>query len=201
MIHFRRNFFCRTVMGSLLCVAFSAAAQEHVEAPTYKDGEIWEFKVVEKGISGQGAAAGNYAVSFSAGRITVRPRFGQLRTMLFIEDDRQYLQFPLFVGKSWRAGYNDGGTVYMKGTTSVTGMEDVTTPAGTFRTFIVERHVSGIRRGGDAGRGEGRSAGHWLYTYYYSPQTRCLVKYYLEIGTGGRGLTREIELIKFGSDR
>ena len=91
-----------------------------------------------------------------------------------------------------------GGTIYFRATTNVTGMEEVTTPAGTFRTFMIERHERGIRMGGDAGRGEGRLAGRLLYTYSYSPSTQSIVKYSLL--TGQRG-TREIELISFKTNR
>lgn len=199
----KKIFFCCAVMASLFLAAFSVVAQEQAEAPTYKDGETWQFKMVEKGMAVQTAAAvvRNFTVSLSAGRVTVSPRFLEVRRMLAIEDERQYLQFPLFVGKSWWVLYPGDGPVQIRGTTSVTRLEDVTTAAGTFRAFVIERRDKGFRRGGDAGRGDGRLAGRWSYTYYYSPQTRSIVKYYLATGIGGRGGSREFELINSGSDR
>jgi hypothetical protein len=199
----KNMFFCYVTIAILVLSAFSVTAQEQAEAPTYKDGETWQFKVVEKGMAIQTAAAveRNFTVSFSSGGVTARSRFLDARRMLAIEDDRQYLQFPLFVGKSWWVIYPGSGSDQIRGTTSVTRLEDVTTVAGTFRTFVIERRDKGFRRGGDAGRGDSRVAGRWSYTYYYSPQTRSIVRYYLTTGIGGRGDSREIELIKFSSDR
>jgi len=195
----KKIFFCYVIIATLVLGAFSVVAQEQAEAPTYKDGEIWQFKMVEKGMAVQTNAAveRNFTVSFSAGRVTVRPRFLEVRRMLAaIEDERQYLQFPLFVGKTWQMSYRDG-PVRWSATMSVTGLEDVTTAAGNFRTFIIVRKDKGFRSGGDAGRGDGRLFGHLYYTYYYSSQTQSIVKYSFANGRGG---TREIELIKFGRD-
>jgi hypothetical protein len=60
----------------LFLAAFTVVTQEGVEAPTYNDGEIWQFKTVEKGMTVQTAAAvdRNFTVSFSAGRVTGSPR-------------------------------------------------------------------------------------------------------------------------------
>ena len=118
-----------------------------------------------------------------------------MRRMLAIDDEAQFLQFPLFVGKTWWMNRADG-TVRWRVTMDVAGFEDVATAAGNFRSFIIKRREAGVRSGGDSGRGEGRSAGHLYYTYYYSPQTQSIVKYYFTNGIGGRGGTREIELVK-----
>lgn len=197
-----KKILCYVIIATLVLSPFSVIAQEQAEAPTYKDGEIWQFKMVETGMAVQTNAAveRNFTVSFSAGRVTVRPASIQIRRMLAIEDEMQYLQFPLFVGKTWRTSYWAGGMVRWMVTMNVTRVEDVTTPAGTFRAFLIERRDKGFRSGGDAGRGDGRLSGRLSYTYYYSPQTRSIVKFYLATGVGGRGGSREIELIKFDND-
>jgi hypothetical protein len=44
--------------------------------------------------------------------------------------------------------------------------------------------------------------GNFVYTYYYSPETRSLVKYHSEAVSKGAGASAgktDIELIKFGS--
>lgn len=67
-------FFCYVTIATLVLSAFSVTAQEQAEAPTYKDGGTWQFKVVEKGMAVQTAAAveRNFTVSFSARGFTVR---------------------------------------------------------------------------------------------------------------------------------
>jgi hypothetical protein len=73
----------------------------------------------------------------------------------------------------------------------VSGIEDVITPAGTFRAFKLEKEDST----GPASR--------WLTTYFYSPEIRSVIKSHYDSshGTDGTGGKREIELIKFGSQR
>jgi hypothetical protein len=61
--------------------------------------------------------------------------------------DGQGVQLPLSVGKTWRFEYNatnmQNGTVLRSTSVSkVVAQETVTTPAGTFETFKIERHVS-----------------------------------------------------------
>jgi len=41
-------------------------------------------------------------------------------------------------------------------------MEDITTPAEMFRAFVIERHATGSRFGGDSGRGEGVIRGSFV---------------------------------------
>jgi|GEM_PF-3632007 len=102
MIRSKETRFYRAALATLLLNVFSALAQEQAEAPSYRDGESWHFKMIEKGISVQTAAAveRKFTVSFSAGGVTARPGFVDARRMLAIQDERQYLHFPLFVGKS-----------------------------------------------------------------------------------------------------
>jgi hypothetical protein len=124
-----------------------------------------------------------------------REAVGLLKRMLAITDDHKYLQFPLAVNKQWSAQFEDVSRTGRVGNesaeTSVLGVEDVTTTAGTFRAFKIERYeiVGSGTPGGRANRP--RRIEH---TYYYSPETRSIVKYHrLTPGIG----TREIELIKF----
>jgi hypothetical protein len=196
----KKIVFCCAMMTTLFLIAFSVVGQEQAETPTYKDGDSWQFKVVEKGMAVQTTAVldRNYQVSFSGGEVTVRPAFRELGRMLGIEEERRYLQFPLVVGKTWHTRYRLEGPDYMRSTTSVTGVEDVTTSAGTFRALKIDRYDTRFGGQGDRGRGESRVSGKWIYTYYYSPQTRSVVKYSLYIRGGG---TREIELIKFRTAR
>jgi len=184
--------FC-VVLATLVMGAFSGVAQEKAQVPTYKDGDTWQFKFASKGFQEIEDRNVNVTVFNSRGRFIVKPRNLRVRRMLEIDDETQLLQFPLFVGKAWQA-IRWEGSVRWRFTMRVKGLEDVSTAAGTFRSFIIERSESGIRYGGDSGRGEGRSWGHSYCTYYYSPQTQSIVKYFYQVPQGG---SREIEVIKF----
>jgi len=66
----------------------------------------------------------------------------------------------------------------------------VTISAGTFKAFKLEREA------------RFKNVDHWIFVYYWSPQTTSVVKYQMEVLKGdAAGNKREIELIKFGSTR
>ena len=71
---------------------------------------------------------------------------------------------------------------------SVTGIEQVSTPAGDFRAFKLEKEDK-------AATGQYP----WVSTYLYSPQTKSVVKSSFYSAQSGAGLKIDMELIKFGS--
>ena len=207
------RMLCLGVMILFLLAAFDLFAQDEASAPIYQQGDFWLFRVSEKEMLPQSTAAlnGIYEVIFLEGQFRVRrpgreafqgrQEIGELLALIGNpSDELQYLQFPLAVGKKWKANYQitfrgANRAVNRTGDSSVTGMEAVTTPAGTFRSFKIERQDTG-------GAGApGVNPPRMVSTYYYSPETRCVVKYSLEIydRTGGSLGKREIELVKFGS--
>ena len=102
------------------------------------------------------------------------------------------LNFPLTVGKQWSRDYKgtyvgSNKPIARTITYEVKGIEQVTTAAGTFRAYKLE---SDDRAG---------SRDYFTTTYWYSPETRSIVKSVFDASAGGRqtGLQREIELIKF----
>ena len=194
---------------ALLIVATNLLAQESVPAPLYKDGDVWVFRVVEadKLTQSTRALGGDYQVSYQKGKFVVRLEggektetkqdLGQIRRMLVLPDDeRHYLQFPLAVGKTWNTSYTAdtrgaSGDVNRSGETSVTGIEQLTTAAGTFRVFKIHRYDTG--GGGRTSGKNPRQTKHWTFNYYYSPETRSIVKYSFEADEG----RTDIELIKY----
>ena len=116
--------------------------------------------------------------------------------MLAIDDEVQLLQFPLSVGKKWSTQYRQqiiNGVRNLTTETNVTGLEEITTPAGKFRAFKIERWGSAAAVK-NAGKAPGSKTRNYEWTYYYSPQTQSILKYVYEDEEGG---TREIELVKF----
>ena len=112
-----------------------------------------------------------------------------LKRITGYQDERQRLEFPLFVGKKWKNDYRIIGrfTFTVTVENSVVGVEDVTTPAGVFRAFEIERvDIARTFRNKN--------------TSLYSPQTRSMVKSSFESEGGlNPGAKTETELIKFGS--
>ena len=185
--------------------------QEQASQPRYKDGDFWIFRGNEReGIARTtDALQGDYKVLFSGGRRkffyiedskevqipegSTTYQVGILGRMLSLrEDPLQYLLFPLTVGKKWNSTFR----TTIRGTTTarwnraesqVAAIEEVSTPAGAFHAFKIERQHS------------------WetLYAsmiYYYSPRTKSIVKYsYHEENHGSICCKREIELLNFGS--
>jgi len=196
------------IAGVLLTAAFNAVGQEQVEAPVHQEGDLWQFKVVEKGSisTSRAALAGMYELSYSNGKVRVFALEGdrkdelerkrpQLLTLLGLSDTLQDLKFPLSVGQKWKYEYQDpGGMTGVRFLRSVevgvTGHEEVITPAGTFRAFKIEKYDTG---------GTGGKVSRQVTIYFYSPRTKSVVKSLYESLVSGS--QREIELIKFGSGR
>lgn len=98
------------------------------------------------------------------------------------------LQFPLTIGKVWQgtsqrvdAG-KDAGTFV--GRYTVTGIETVTVPAGTFRAFRVEGQTYEVRA----------PTNRWRFVHWYAPEVRTEVKLQ---ATEPDGRVTEVELVEF----
>lgn len=196
------------IAGVLLTASFNAIGQEQAEAPVHQEGDFWQFKVVEKGSisTSRAALAGTYELSYSNGKVRVFALEGDrkdelerkrphLLTLLGLSDTLQDLKFPLSVGQRWKYQYQDAGGMtgvkfWRAVEVSVTGLEEVITPAGTFRAFKIEKYDTG----GAAGK-----VSRQVTAYFYSPRTKSVVKSLYESLVSGS--QREIELIKFGSGR
>jgi hypothetical protein len=188
-------------------VAVNAFAQEQAPAPVFEDGDFWHFKSTER--SHQGASRSNpvdgvYGLSYSQGKLRIsKLTDGQkepaertaIRTFFALfgqRPDVKDLQFPLFVGEKWSYKYELTAIGAKRSLNrdveiKVTGIEQVSTPAGNFRAFKLEKE--------DAAGHEHES---WVTTYFYSPETKSVVKSFFD-ARGGATLTIDIQLIKFGS--
>jgi hypothetical protein len=198
-----RLLFSSVLTALLLLAAFNVMGQEQAPAPVYKEGDFWQFRLGKRPIE---ATIKDGKLRFFEPKPDQRTeldveKFPMLKNMLAVEPDEQkFLEFPLFVGKDWSNSYQDhlrgfAGLSSIPARTSVTAVEEITTSAGTFRAFKIERSeaLSGpaARMKPVAGQTLGRT-----YRYYYSPETRSIVKYNF---TGRSGNTIEIELLRFGS--
>jgi hypothetical protein len=201
------------LFSSLMCLLGQfALPQEHIDAPKLSNGDSWHFKVdarLPSGVSSSRAVTdGIYVVQFSNGRLQLyqdteegisRSEVGRSLLDLvpaqrprdkpsqFSED----LKFPLYVGKEWQYAYKPDIGFQRTVSFKVTGQERVTTPAGNFTALRIEKQAQWAK----ATPKWGTSVENATATYFYSPETKSIVKYTDESRTGSY---RNAELVKFG---
>jgi hypothetical protein len=111
-------------------------------------------------------------------------------------DKDQLLQFPLALNSKWTADFQNatgsGVSQAVHAEMSVTGYEEVATGAGKIAAFKIERYET-FRSGGRSRHSSGNIR-HSQSLYFYSPETRSIVKFHHE---DPGGATHDFELIKF----
>jgi hypothetical protein len=188
-----------------LCVLFGylqAFSQDEAAKPSYKNGDTWLYTVKEGGSIGSSSKLlnGTYELTIVDGKLKtavvngsqkedLEPRPPVLTALLTFAPN---LDFPLTIGKQWTREYKGtyvGGrqVIARKITYEVKGIEQVTTPAGTFRAFKLESDDRASQKD------------YYTTNYWYSPETRSIVKSVFDASAGGQttGLQRQAELIKF----
>lgn len=192
----------------LIAARADAWAQERQDVPLLKEGDYWRFRVIELGdyMNTERALNGTYEVNYASGRLAVfkleegrkkemTADAGLLLGLVHATDKLQYLRFPLFVGKSWQTDYTfrprrRDADRFVKAATKVTGFAAAAIGLGTFQAFTIERDA------------RFKDVDHWRFVYYWSPQTKSIVSYSMEVLKGAAaGSKREIELVKFGPAR
>jgi len=203
----RKTLAWSLTLGVLLSF-IPAFGQDQAAAPSYRDGDSWQFNVVEKGSTSSSTRGldGDYRVFFKGGEVRVVPvnqeksdfkqNVAQLKRMLAIEYKDQLLQFPLALNSKWTADFQNalgsGVSQAVHAEMSVNGYEEVTTGAGKIAAFKIERYET-FRSGGRS-RNSTANMRHSQYLYFYSPETRSIVKFHREEQGGA---THDFELIKF----
>jgi hypothetical protein len=202
------KIFSLSLILGLSLVTSAAFGQDQAAAPNYRDGDSWQFRVIEKGSTSSSTRAldGDYRLFFKGDEIRIarvgqeksqsKQNFGQLKRMLAIADDEKFLQFPMAVNSKWSAEFQNetdsGVTRAVNADMSVAGYEEVMTSAGQLKAFKIERYET--YRSGGRGRNSAANLRHSQYVYYYSPETRSIVKLHREESDGN---THDFELIKF----
>ena len=198
----KKLLFLVVVVVSTLSAQSQVFCQDEAAKPSYKNGETWLFTAKEGGSTGSTSSPlnGTYELSIIDGKLKIAavngsqreeldPRPGSLVGLLAFGPN---LNFPLTVGKQWERHYKipyygSRKEISRKITYEVKGIEQVTTAVGTFKAFKLE---SDDRAG---------PRDYWVTTYWYSPETKSIVKSNFDSSAGGQetGLKRDIELIKF----
>jgi hypothetical protein len=204
----RSEMVCLVMAAALVLVPMVGVGQEQTPAPSFKVGDVWQFKAREWDFTGyrSNPVHGTYEIIYGESGFKLLSLAGdkregvdlQLHTagILFALLGRsktfQDLRFPLSVGDQWNHEYRGRHIAGQEHRRSVeirvTGIEQVTTAAGTFRAFKLEKDDRAGPRD------------FWLTTYFYSPETKSVVKSMFDASSGtGTGGKREIELVKFGA--
>jgi hypothetical protein len=188
-------------------------AQEQAPAPTFKEGDTWQFNISRKGqiASSTDQNEGTYELSVAQGAVKLYeingsqkneipiqpdgPSQGLLR-LVVKSDQRTDLKFPLSVGQKWTYQYETRPAGQPRDQRrsveiNVAGIEQVTTTAGAFKAY----KLSKSENWSTTGRGGGTGGGSNTTTYFYSPETRSIVKS-SNVNDKNPG-TVETELIKF----
>jgi len=197
-------------LGFLLGLFWSTVAvvaQEQASKPTFKEGDTWQFNITRKAgssyVSSTDFNEGMYELMISYGNVKLYTLEGgkkeelvinqegptqALLTLIGKSDQRPNLKFPLSVGQKWAYSFRQKPAgarrdIEYSVEVKVAGIEQVTTPAGTFNAYRLVADTTWGRQG------------HSTSTYFYSPETRSMVKRSgRNENTGG---TVETELVKF----
>lgn len=166
-------------------VAFAA------EKPTYKEGEQWVFKV--KGTMAE--FDGEYQVTYSDGKFQSNDMqfltSAVFVTVYLADPQKKWLEFPLVAGKKWSFRYQHRGATtgrlnWRDSEVEVIGPvpQPVKTPAGEFK--VIE-----VRRTDFFGRAR------FDLSYFYSPETKSVVKLGVDTHSPEGKMHSEMELIKY----
>ena len=194
----RLYFYSYLMVALFFSMTSVAFGQAQAPAPAFKEGDTWQLKFEQQGRQ-QGRTStdqleGIFEIKFTQGGFKLyeveggKGLGGEIPIMYGTDDrserllvglgqneKRLNLKFPLSVGQKWTYQYTVRPLGYPADQrrsveVNVVGMEDVTTPAGTFKTFKLVR-VEGYNpnpRGGTYVR--------VTSTYFYSPDTKSNVK-------------------------
>jgi len=187
-----------------ILIAISAGAETEpvptASVPLYKPGDTWTFTYQREGGGGSDAwDNGTYtAVVGNDGALSVfrvknstpeKEPYAtglQKETSFFLTYNTQstveWLRFPLNLGIKWKGKrwyHSRGGWKYP--IVKVLDEERITVPAGTFRSFKINLS-------------DGRSRGTRTAEYYYSPETKSILKFHAEVQTG---VTHRLVLINY----
>ena len=173
-----------------LWILFLTGVALATEAPAYKDGEQWVFRV-----KSTGQADGEYQVTYKGGKFDSND-MQFLTSALFVtvhlaDPQKKWFEFPLVAGKKWSFRYQHtsaatGRTDWRNSEIEVVGPvpQPVKTSAGEFK--VIE-----VRRTDFFGRAR------FDLIYFYSPETKSVVKLVADTDGPGGKTHSEMELTKY----
>ena len=214
-----KNIWCSVLFVALFSWGNSLYGQEQTSAANLRDGDVWHFQIKSKSARGADTTGG----IIPTGTYVLRSAGRTLQAYQLVGNEEQLLDsslglfqligrapgrawqntrltatsreldFPLFVGKTWQYNYEltgTRGTRHRNVTFQVLALERIESAVGAFGAFKIEKNIQWAT----AGPRWGTSVENVHAIYFYSPQTKSIVKYRSE---GTDGATREVELVKF----
>jgi hypothetical protein len=197
----------RALVLLIAFVAVAAAATEEIQAPVRRNGDCWIFKIVSKPSSG--FSPPNKPID---GTYILRIEKATLHILELVDGNdvpsdqssvpglvgfhrpqgplNPLLKFPLFVGKQWQYSIKLRATHTIN--LEVVSEELVTTQAGVFPALKIERTRQYATASPRWGTGIVATRG----SYFYSPDTKSIVKYDTRSDDGS---ILNIELLAFQS--
>jgi hypothetical protein len=190
--------------------------QEQAAAPSFKEGDTWQFNITHTNSVASSTGYLVHELTFTQSNVKLFQIGGSQKNEIAIKPDGDTqmlltvlgkstqlldLKFPLSVGQKWSYDYETRLPGLPRDQrrsveVNVTGMEQVTTAAGSFKAYKLVRSASWSTTGPRGGRGGG-STNSSTTTYFYSPETRSIVK--SSNANDKNPEIVEIELIKFTS--
>jgi putative ABC transport system substrate-binding protein len=184
-------------------------ADNAVKAPLYQEGDWWLFRIKTLYPGGRSEVE-DHRVTFKGGKfesehpsfltggdLAGTPSFLPFASVFLNDPTRKWLDFPLLPGKSWRfsypsASYTRSRRRWTLAVAEVIGKasKPIQTTAGAFEAIEISRHDQLNPAA--------------FSTYFYSPQTKSVVKLKAEIDlTDPRSSGRqfELELVAYGTER
>jgi putative ABC transport system substrate-binding protein len=183
-------------------------ADNAVKAPVYKEGDWWVFRIRTLYPDGK-IQAEDHRVAFKNGKLESddpifltgadlrsTPSFLPFASVYVSDPRRNWLNFPLLPGKTWSFRYLSASYVRSRPRWTLANAEvigktsnPIVTPAGTFEAIEISRsdYLTPTAN----------------LTYFYSSQTRSVVKLKAEIDPWHRessGRRFELELIAYGNE-
>ena len=171
----------------VLFIPITLYGQDKVEAPVWSVGDKWTWKRVDGAILNSevvGVKEDLYILKmgkdpdlYGYDKKTMNVKFliKEGGRKVKVESDwRNALDFPMFVGKKWtkstyvKPARGDLEVTYIN-EYNVEGVEDVTTPAGTFKCYKIR-----LKQTNMSPRTPRNKSG--LVRYWYSPEVKILIK-------------------------
>ena len=184
-------------------------ADNAVKAPIYQDGDWWVFRINTLYPDGRseiedhrvtfknGKFESEHSSFLTGGDLAGTPSFLPFASVFVDDPTKKWLDFPLLPGRLWQfsypsASYIGGRNRRTLAVAEVIGKTEkpIATAAGTFEAIEISRHDQLNPAA--------------FSTYFYSPQTKSVVKLKAEIDATDRrssGRRFELELIGYGSER
>jgi putative ABC transport system substrate-binding protein len=190
-------------------------ADNAIKAPVYREGDWWVFRIKILSHSAPPRIQ-DHRVLYKNGKFESRdpsfldggdsfvwPSIYPFPSVYLTDPQRKWLDFPLLPGKAWsyrfirtyfgRGTSNAPGFSYGTASAEVIGQTSqlVKTAAGQFRAIEIQRRDSAVKSGAPL-----------QLTYYYSPQTKSVIKssVYDARYRHPVGYQFELELIAYGND-